>query len=93
MQRKKEKKKRMIIPPFFFFFKPFQTSQLLNELLRIFSPDEITANIGLLSHSVAHVKIRVAELKALNKSYDISPKVLDMSDRNFERFLKRVKDN
>ncbi|XP_055296608.1 transcription termination factor, mitochondrial-like [Sitodiplosis mosellana] len=69
------------------------TSQLLDELLRIFSPDDITANIGLLSHSVAHVKIRVAELTTLNKSHGISPQLLNMSDIKFKQFLKRVKNN
>lgn len=69
----------------------FQASELLDELLKIFSPSEITANISLLSHSVSHVKIRVAELLALNNP-SISPRVLNLSEKKFYQFLDNVKN-
>lgn len=69
----------------------FQVSKLLDELLKIFSPEEITANIGLLSHSIEHIKIRVAELTTL-KNEHISPNLLNMSESKFKNYLNTVKN-
>lgn len=69
----------------------FQAAEKLDELLKIFSPEEITANIGLLSHSIEHIKIRVAELTAL-KSEPISPNLLNMSESKFKLYLNEAKN-
>lgn len=65
---------------------------MLDELLQIFSPEEITANITLLSHSVEHIKIRVAELVALNDTPSITPKLLNLSNRDFDLYLNSEKN-
>lgn len=65
----------------------FQANELLDELLKVFSPSEITANIWLLSHSVSRVKIRVAELSALDNP-PISPEIINLSEKKFSKFLE-----
>lgn len=72
-------------------FVRLQASELLDELLKIFSSNEISANISLLSHPLSHVKIRVAELTAL-EAYHVPPRVLSMSDSNFEEYLNHTKN-
>lgn len=68
-----------------------QASELLDELLKVLSPSEITSNITLLSHPVSHVKIRVTELLAL-EAFPIPPKVFGMSDNSFKQYLNLTKN-
>lgn len=65
-------------------------SELLDELLKVFSPEQITNNMSLLQHPVSHVKERVAELTSL-KVYPVQPEVMNMSDIRFkEHFSKKT---
>lgn len=68
-----------------------QVSERLDELLKIFTPKEIQENIQLMNHPVAHIRIRVAELIALDPS-NISPKLLNMSDRKFIDYKNAKKE-
>ncbi|KAJ6636815.1 Transcription termination factor, mitochondrial [Pseudolycoriella hygida] len=65
-------------------------SEKLDELLKIFSPKEISANIELLRHPVTHVKSRIAELQPI-KEHPITPFIFNMSDCNFEQYLNHTK--
>lgn len=70
----------------------FQANELLDELLKVFSPKEITSNIWLLNHSVAHVKIRVSELSGLDNA-PISPEIINLSNKKFSKFLEEFLKN
>lgn len=68
---------------------------MLDELLKIFTPNEILNNIKLLGSSVEHTEIRVAELLALkNTAIDnltIDKRVFGMTKKAFERYLNTMK--
>lgn len=70
-----------------------QVSSRLEELLKIFTPQEIKDNIKLLNLPVTHIRIRVAELIALNSiPSNISPKLFSMSERKFIEYKNAIKE-
>lgn len=69
----------------------FKVSERLEELQKIFTAKEIKENIKLLNHPVNHIRIRVAELIALDPS-NISPKLFNMSDRKFIEYKNAIEE-
>lgn len=63
---------------------------MLDELLKVFSPEEITANISLLDRSIESIKIRISELNSV-RNEPISPKTLKISEKKFKLYIDELK--
>lgn len=83
-------KKVQRINVFFFVLKfHLQALERLDELLKVFNSKEIAVNIKLLNYSVAQIKVRLAELSAIDPS-NISPKICSMSETEFTKYKKAM---
>lgn len=63
---------------------------IVDLLLEVFTPEQITENITILNCKLAEVKRRIDEMESLNVT---NPKSLTLNRKSFEDYLKDVKNS